>query len=219
MIGVILGTGPSLAQSAPMVRELKKRGARLYGVNNTFRDFDLDSWVACDPAWHAHYGQVTGDFEKWHWDKSICLKYGYMWVKGVWMVDGAAYPRDQYVTPPGPCGGLWLKDKSAISLNHCSAAQALNIAVHDGCDPILLIGHDFHYNGPQRHYFNGLSNECGEYPHYLRKFSAFDKQGFGDDLLAVYKKIADQEGRPNIINCTPGSALPWFPMGELEEWL
>jgi hypothetical protein len=88
------------------------------------------------------------------------------------------------------------------------------------CNEVILIGHDFHYpEGQPRHYFNDLSETPGEYPAKLRKFSLFDKQGKGDDLLAVYKRIAVQEGRPEIINCTPGSALKHFPMGNLADYL
>jgi hypothetical protein len=133
------------------------------------------------------------------------------------MVDGIAYPRCEHITSPGPCGGLWLQDKTRLSLNHCSAAQALNLACHYDCDPIILVGHDFNDKG-QRHYFN-LSDVPGEYPPALRKVSLFDKHGAGHDLLTVYKMIADQEGRPAIINCTPGSLLPWFPMGRLEDYI
>ena len=82
----------------------------------------------------------------------------------------------------------------------------------------MLVGHDFHYDGPKRHYFDDLSDVPGEYPLKLRKWSEFDKRGRGDDLLAVYKRIADQKGRPEIFNCTPGSKLPWFPMRALDDF-
>jgi len=200
MLGVIVGTGPSLTAAIPTIHKLRSQGALVFTCNNTYQDVETDIWLACDPSWHKHYGQVTGPFDKWHWDGGICAKHGYQYIEGVWV------------------DGLWLHDKYKISLNHCSGAQLLNLAVHYGCDPILLVGHDFHYNGPQRHYFSKLSDKVGEYPEPLRKFSLFDKQGKGDDLLAVYKKIADQDGRPEIINCTPGSALRHFPMGKLEDY-
>jgi hypothetical protein len=115
-----------------------------------------------------------------------------------------------------------MQDKTKISLNHCSAAQLLNLAANQyECDEIILVGHDFHYNGTQRHYFTGLSGIDGEYPAELRKTSLFDKRnhGGGDDLIQVYKRISKTQGLPRIINCTPGSALPWFEMGNLEDHL
>jgi len=221
MLGIIVGTGPSLTAAIPAIHHLRNsRGALVFTCNNTYKDVQTDIWLACDPAWHEHYGQVTGNFVKWHWDKGICQRYGYQYIRGVWICGDKVYPRDEVTVPPGPVGGLWLKDKSSISLNHCSAAQLLNLAVHYELEPILLVGHDFNYElGKPRHYFSDLSDKAGEYPPELRKFSLFDKQGKGDDLLAVYKRIADQEGRPTIINATPGSKLPWFPKRELCEFM
>ena len=200
--GIILGTGPSLNDSAETVRALQERGALLFGPNNTFRDFALNVWLACDPKWHEIYGKIEiPGCDHWHWDKDICDKHGYRYIEGVWV------------------DGLWVEDKTKISLNHCSGAQLLNLACHYDCDPILLVGHDFSYEpGKPRHYFSDLSDVNGEYPAQLRKWSKFQKPD-GNDLMTVYKHIADQEGLPAIINCTPDSALKWFPMGELKEHL
>jgi len=201
MLGIVLGTGPSLTQSKPDIERLQSQGALVFGVNNTYRDFRLNVWIACDPKWHEHYGKVEGPFDKWHWSEEICSRFGYHYVEGIWH------------------DGLWLKDKTKISLNHCSGAQALNIAAHYGCNPILLVGHDFKYEeGKPRHYFNDLSDKAGEYPQALRKYSLFDKKGQGDDLLAVYKRISETPGIPRIVNCTPNSALPWFEMGDLSDF-
>jgi len=201
MLGIVVGTGPSLTAAIPTIHKLRAQGALVFTCNNSYKDVETDIWLACDPSWHKHYGRVTGSFDKWHWSTEICKKHDYKYIEGTWV------------------DGLWLHDKCKISYNHCSGAQLLNLAVHYDCDPILLVGHDFHYDGPQRHYFSNLSDKIGEYPTELRKFSLFDKQGKGDDLLAVYKRIADQEGRPNIINVTPGSKLPWFPKRELCEFM
>ena len=217
--GLIVGTGPSLREQIHLI---PKFDGMVFVCNNTYQDIDADCWLACDPAWHKHNGQVYGDFDKWHWDAAICARYGYKYAEGVWMVDGVAYPRSEYKTPPGPCGGLWLKDETRISLNHCSGAQLLNLAANPyiyGCDEIILVGHDFHYRGKQRHYFKGLSDTDGEYAPQLRKYSEFVKPNDPDDLMSVYKRISETPGLPRIINCTPDSALPWFEMGRLEDWL
>jgi len=201
MIGVVIGTGPSLSDVADELRQLKAAGrVKLFGINNTYKDFDLDVWIACDPTWHAHYGQVCGDFDKWHWDAEICHKYGYEFVSGVWL------------------DGLSL-DKTKLSLGHSSGWQALQLAVHYGCDKILLVGYDMTYReGESRHYFS-LSDVKGEYPEPLRKWSLFDKPD-KTGLLYNYKHIADQCERgelPPIINCTPRSAMHWFPIMPLTE--
>jgi hypothetical protein len=53
----------------------------------------------------------------------------------------------------------------------------------------------------------------------LRKTSEFLKPNDDDSLMWVYKRIADQPGIPRIINCTPGSKLPWFEMGNFADFL
>lgn len=216
MRGLIVGTGPSLRDSLHLIPRFD---GLVFTCNNSYKDIRTDVWLACDPTWHKHYGQVAGDFDRWHWDRTICERYGYRHVEGVWMVNGTAYSRDLYVTPPGPCGGLCM-EPGRISLNHCSGAQLLNLAANQyGCDEVVLIGHDFSYpKDKPRHYFSGLSDKAGEYPAPLRKFSEFDKQGKGDDLLQVYRRIAEQ-GAVRIINATPESKLPWFPYERLERFI
>jgi len=175
----------------------------IFTCNNSYKDVRTDVWLACDPAWHHHYGQVSGDFDKWHWDADICSAYGYTYVEGIWHT------------------GLWLKDKSKISLNHCSSAQLLNLALNQyGCNEAVLIGHDFRYPlGQPRHYFSGLSETDGEYPQAIRKFSKFDKGPGQYDLLDVYDEISRTEGIPPIYNATQGSALTAFPYRPLEDFL
>jgi hypothetical protein len=194
-LAIVLGTGPSLAESAETVRELQRRGALIYGVNNTYEDFKLDAWIACDPAWHDHFGKVEiPGCDQVHWNRQISEKMEYRYIPGRWF-DGLS------------------TDPAWISFNHCSSAQALNLAVHAGCEPIALVGHDFNYDGGPRHYFGGLSDRVGEYPRHLRKYSEFD------GLIETYRHIAEQDGLPAIYNCTPGSRLPWFPRRDLAEFL
>lgn len=204
MIGVVIGTGPSLADVADEIRQLKSEGKiSLFGINNTFQDFDLDVWIACDPAWHQHYGQVQGDFDKIHWDAAICNDYGYRHIPGVWL-DGLS------------------TDPQYLSLGHASGWQALQLAaVQYRCERVLLIGHDMRYEaGKPRHYFN-LSDVPGEYPAVLRKHSLFLKPD-GSGLLPNYRHIAAQCSRreiPPVVNCTRGSAMTCFPCGEIADYV
>ncbi len=187
-IGVVLGTGPSLAEVTNL------DGLRVFGINNTYRDFELDVWTACDPQWWDVYGWETRYIEadRWHWDEDIAQRYGAWYIEGRW------------------CDGLSL-DPSYIHYGHSSGYQALNLAVHYGCNPILLVGYDMRYNG-QRHYFKDLSDMPGEYPVQLRKWSTFE------GLIQCYETISKQQGLPAIINCTPGSALQCFPFDELSNF-
>jgi len=203
--GVVIGTGPSLAAVADDLRDLRARDkVRLFGINSTYLDFDLDVWIACDPKWNRHYGKIEIDADQWHWDVDICADYGYQHIPGEWLP------------------GLSL-DPGVISFGHSSGWQALNLAaVTYRCNPVLLVGYDMTYrkNEP-RHYFKGLSDIDGEYPEALRKWSLFDKPN-KTGLLYDYKNIADQVARgelPPIINCTPDSAMRWFPIMELRQAL
>ncbi len=184
---VIIGTGPSLADQADAIR---KSTAVRFGVNNTFNDFTLDVWIACDPQWHETYSPVKGEFEKWHWDEGVCRRYGYQYIPGRW------------------ADGLSL-DPGYIHYNHSSSAQALNLAVLYGCSPIYLAGFDMNYSG-RRHYFDNLSEKEGEYPAHLRKYSEFD------GLIECFEKIAAQPGLPPIFNLTEHSALSCFPFRGIE---
>jgi hypothetical protein len=221
MRGLIVGTGPSLRAQLDLIPRFD---GLVFICNNCFTDIPTaDVWLACDPKWHELNGRLwrRGEMDCWHWSPEICEKYNYIYVEGVWIVDGKEYPRSEHETPPGPAGGLYMGTENKISLNHCSGAQLLNLAANQyGCDTILLIGHDFRYvPGEPRHFFKGLSDIDGEYPPSLRKHSLFDKGGAGNDLMQVYKHIAEQYGLPPIINCTPDSALPWFEMGNFEDYI
>lgn len=194
---IVIGTGPSLAGQAEQIRRLKAAGqVVLFGINNTYEDFELDEWIACDDpnkpnSWHSHYGIARGEFRKWHWDKEYCEQVGYEYIEGRW-VDGLSL------------------DPQYISYNHSSGAQALNLAVLMGCEPIYLAGFDMNYTGPQRHYFSGLSDQAGEYPQQIRKNCNFG------GLLNCYEQMRPQlDQLPEIVNITPTSALTVFPFGAL----
>lgn len=197
MRGLVLGTGPSLRD---VLHLIPRFDGLVFGPNNTFQDVPLDVWLACDPAWHALYGRVDGDFDKWHWDSGICQKHGYRYIEGVWHK------------------GLWLQDRTKISLNHGSCPQLINLACHYGCDEIVLVGHDFTDSG-QRHYFDNLSETPGEYPAPIRKHSLLIKPAGQYDMLTVYREIHDTPSRPPIFNATEGSKLPWFEFRALEDFL
>ena len=201
---VILGTGPSLAKQKTAIEILQcGLNCRVFGINNTFNDFWLDVWIACDPAWHEQYGKIDlPDCDQWHWDEGICTKNGYNHIPGVW-ADGLSLNPD------------------FIHYGHSSGYQALNLAVLYGCSEILLCGFDMHYNAGKRHYFDNLDDDAGEYPAALRKFSTFG------GLLKCYETIAQQwyvdypsteklrPGLPAIYNCTEDSALTCFPFREI----
>lgn len=190
---IILGTGPSLDyQKDDIVRLRAENKVRIFGVNMTWKDFQVDALICCDPKFHEHYGKIEGDFIHYHWDKDICEKYGYEYIEGRWG-DGLS------------------TDRNYIHYGHSSGYQAIGLAAHSGCDTIYLCGYDMRYSGP-RHYFAGLSKENGEYPEVLRKYSTFD------GLIKCYQTIADQKDCPKIYNCTMDSAMECFEKVDIK-WL
>jgi hypothetical protein len=216
---VILGTGPGLTEDAmSRVAGARRLGrVRVFGMNNTFQHYrgDMDVFTACDPAWWRRYGDdfniyrsaprvntVDGRRERhplaYHWDANVCRDHDLTYVEGRWG-DGLSTNPDY------------------IHYGHSSGYQLINLAVLHGCRRILLCGFDMQYRaGAPRHYFNGLSGDPGEYPAELRKWSTFT------GLLACYKTIADQMAVTKafeIINCTPNSAMSWFPLRPLENYL
>lgn len=191
MKAIILGTGPSLNKQKQniLLSGLDDKPPLLFGVNNTFEDFPLDVWCACDPKWHEIYSPVKGNFDKWHWDKSICKKYGYKHIEGRWS-DGLS------------------TSKRYIHYGHSSGYQALGLAVHYGCTEFYLCGYDMSYDGG-RHYFEGLSDMDGEYPKPLRKHSTFE------GLIKQYETIPKVNPDLKIYNCTKDSALTCFPFKDI----
>lgn len=188
---IILGTGPSLNDQREDIFRLSREGYLIFGVNNTYQDFPLDVWIACDPKWHNIYSPVIGNFDKWHWDNEICNKYGYKYVMGVWR-DGLS------------------KNKNQIHYGHSSGYQALGLAVHYGASEFYLCGFDMSYNG-QRHYFTGLSDKDGEYPESIRQYSRFD------GLIKQYETIPKINPDLKIFNCSKNSGLKCFPYQDIEE--
>ena len=200
-IGVVLGTGPSLAPMIPRLNADRAAGRyRLFGINCTFRDFPvLDGFIACDPPWWKIYGRefraAHPSTPAWSWDENVARLFHVEHIPGRWF-DGIS------------------NDPTWISYNHSSGAQALNIAALCGCEPLVLVGFDMDYRpGERRHYFAGLSDVDGEYPPALRKHSTFA------GLLGNYQAIANQVDRPAILNATPGSAMRCFPMTTLDDVL
>lgn len=189
---IILGTGPSLNDQSDDIYRLKDQEYMIFGVNNTYEDFPLDVWIACDPQWHDFYSPVDDDFDKWHWDKSICDKYGYKYIRGEWG-DGLS------------------TDRNYIHYGHSSSYQALNLAVHYGAGEFYLCGFDMKYQVNKRHYFYGLSDIAGEYPKKLRKYSTFE------GLIRQYETIPKVNPDLKIYNCTKDSGLKCFPYQDIGE--
>ena len=90
-----------------------------------------------------------------------------------------------------------------------SGYQALGLAhrfieLGQGAPKIILLGYDCRTGRTGRHYFGdhpqGLVT-TRSYMSWLKRFATIAPVAYGLE----------------IINCTPGSAMTWFPMGRLED--
>jgi len=182
----------------------------VYGCNNTYQVAALTALLSCNIEWWDHYWPKdealrNGDFEKWTWDRDTANKYGIGYIRGEW--------GDGLSTDPG-----------VIHYGHSSGYQLVNLAYHYGVREMVLVGYDLRYPpgydgakqiaGGDRHYF-------GEYPPALQHWTKFNIGPGGEinGLLDCYRTIKPADYGLRIINCTPGSALDFFEVGELSEWV
>lgn len=216
---ILIGTGPSLTAQLAAVRE---SDAIRFGVNNTYRDVELDYHTAIDPDWWRLYGddfrERCPDVNSFFYQPELCERFGLRLIT-----------IDKNRDKPGLS-----TDPAVVHRGHSSTYMALNILLLLGCDPIYLVGFDMDYPaGQPRHYFRGLSNEDGEYPDNLRKFSPFYRgKSLGmpiGGLCSRFETVAQQchadhpnwdtlnAGMPRIINCTRDSAMICFPFGDVDD--
>jgi hypothetical protein len=191
---IVAATGPSLTEE---VAE-RCRGQHVIAVNDAYRRLPFaDVLYAGDGDWwEVHQGCPDFRGEKWtvHHPRvtpgnaAIAERYGLNAMGGAGQIDAPGFS----LTP------------GRIHYGNCSGFQAINLALLFGATRIQLVGFDMRVVNGRRHYFGDhpapLGNAC-TYEHFLPAFNAAAK------LLPPHIQI---------VNCTPGSALRCFPMGDLE---
>jgi hypothetical protein len=107
---------------------------------------------------------------------------------------------------------------------HGSGYELLGVAYHYGVTEFVLIGYDLRFPagydgmkkvaGGDRHFF-------GEYPKELQHWTKYNIGDGGElnGLLDCYRTIDTDALNIRIINCSPGSALDFFEMGTLAEYV
>lgn len=212
---VLIGTGPSLNQSQlEIVKYARMAGkCRVFTINNAYELADFsDVHYSGDGSWWQLYYPRREDLRrlsahKYTWYPEVARRFGIRYISGRLKSTGLSF------------------DPSVIHING-SGPSSINLAMHYGIKKLLLIGHDMRYasdydgrnkiiGSSPRHYFS-------EYPEPLRQWP---KVGVGesgpghlDCLIKVYENmVADlKKAGIEVINCTPGSALRLFPMGDLQ---
>lgn len=197
-IGIIIGTGPSLSvEQIDSAKKAQKAGkAKLFGANRAF-EFDLDVLAATNKEFWDYYWPQLKDLrcDKWTPYKPSADKYN------------INYIRER--NAPGLSTNL-----TYIHHHHGSGPIILNIALHYGIKTMLLIGWDMRFpQSGNRHYF-------GEYPKPMQHHTK--NIGPNGEILGLIREmetINPDDYGIKITNCTPGSALTHFPMGDLNDYL
>jgi len=196
-VGAIVCTGPSLTlEQIDKVSHLKR-----FGANRAF-EFDLDVIAGCNwQFWHHYWDQIK-DYKCHKWatlDYDQVKQFDVNFIESRF-IDGLS------------------TDKSYIAHHHGTGPQLLNIALHYGCEVMLLIGWDMRYPGKvdrytytgKRHYFGEDALTEKHWPIHI------NKDGRLDGLMKEVVTIHPEDYGIEIINCTPDSAMTCFPMMDLD---
>ena len=192
-LAVVAATGPSLT---PEVAE-QCQGHNCIAVNDAYRLLPFAQVMyACDAAWWNHH-KGCPDFagEKWSSHAPGANDKAQVANKyGLRLVHGIQGQ------------GFSLKS-DLIHYGSNSGFQAINLAILFGATRIVLVGFDMQRVNGKQHFF-------GSHPAPLNRVTAFGRfvLAFKDAVKVMPKGI-------EIINCTPGSALTVFPLGNLSEVL
>jgi len=189
----IVATGPSLTDAQCALLAERRQSLRVVTVN---RAFQQAPWA--DAFYFGDYLFAKVYAEQMRRAAPEAL---------IWTIDRAAAERWRLnhiraVQRPG-------LGRDCIHANGTSGLQAINLATLLGARRILLVGYDMR-PGPdgQRHYFGDYPAPCTQaqlFAEWLHKAEAVAKDATESGIV--------------VINCTPGSAMTCFPMGQLEEHL
>ncbi len=195
-IAVCIATGPSLSTAQVDIVRRAKALAYLdavFGVNDSYRLAGdvLDYLYAADGRWVQHHliETLALEAERWTCDD------------------------DYWKDSPG-WRRIAVKSGEGMSVDRChliggnhSGYQVINLAFLMGIRTVILLGYDAH--SPGQHFFGRHPTPDmdikSNYPAWMLNWR-------------VLAERLDDYGL-TIINCTPGSAIPFFPKRDLEEMI
>lgn len=215
---VLVATGPSVKKQVTDFTRLWSLGKkfRIITVNNAFEligNNSIDAHISCNLDWWRHYWPINEKLRDmscpmYTWYKDVADDYKINYVKAI-VKDGLSL------------------DPKILHINHGSGPMAINLALHLGIKKLLLIGHDMKfakdYNGRRQQVGSQPRHYFGEYPGKLQHWPSVKvgKNGELNGLIEAYNKMPPdlEKAGMEVVNCTPGSALPSFRMSTLEEEL
>lgn len=202
-----IATGPSLTRE--QVHVARSKGFRLYVCNAAYQvAHDAELLYAVNIEWWAHYWPSVRHLraEKWTTNRQAADRYGINWIAER--------------NAPGLS-----TDPDVIHHGHGSGFSLLSMAARAKPDRIVLLGYDQRYapdydgrarraGSAPRHSLDLLP--AGEYPASMQHWPSVSvRDGVHVELVELYRSVADQ-GLVEIVNCSPGSAIDWFPRVAIE---
>lgn len=100
------------------------------------------------------------------------------------------------------------RNPAGLRTGQNSGYQAINLAVHLGARRIVLLGYDMRPDAKGNHRWHGWHPYGKTIPPYAQFLMHFPT------LVKPLQALGIE-----VVNCTPGSALTCFPMGDLREVL
>jgi len=192
---VIIGGGPSVNQTQiDLVHEAHSKGIiHVIAINNAYQIAPwADVLYAADRAWWGwHYEESSKNFQGLRITSS---KYAKMKYPDVTWIEGEAH--DQGLS----------KRRDSIVQGRIGGYQTINLAVNFGATRILLLGYDMRTVG-------GMTHWHGNHPNRQRPIWKHRIEHFKNMLPDLKERGIE------VINCTPGSALDAFPMGDIADEL
>jgi hypothetical protein len=204
MRAILVGTGPSLTPEA--IHLVNSSNVPKFVCNLAFKDVRPDVFYANNKEFWAIYGK---DLKHCQYPKyAYCqeaMEYGAQILKGEWKPSLS-------------------QDPEVLHWGHGSGYELLGVAYLAGVTEAILIGYDLRFPkgydgknqvaGGDRHYF-------GEYVKELQHWTRLNIGNGGElnGLLECYRTINTSDLGLRIVNCSPGSALDFFEMGRLEEYI
>lgn len=193
---IVAAPGPSLTEA---IAE-RCRGQRVIAVNRAYLRVPWADvlYVGDRDLLELYDGFPDFAGEKWsahearlNDKRTVAARYGLQLVAGPRQVDAMGFSLDP----------------ALIHYGNSSGFQAINLAIHFGATLIKLVGFDMRTpaEGQPRHFHEDYPDpgmNRSQYEHFHHAFAVAAR------MLPAHIRI---------VNCTPGSALRCFPMGELEE--
>ena len=194
---IVCGTGPSITPE--IIDAVNHSGLRVFGANRAYEIFNCEVVHGCNHQfWHHYWPDIKGrSFDKWTTRPELENVYpGLEYIEERWE-DGLS------------------SDPTWISAHHGTGPQLVNIAYLYGCTRLLLVGWDMRYLGKTGPREYTRRRYLDEDPLTINHWPQTGPDGEQTGLIAEMETIHPEDYDIEIINCTPGSAMKCFPMGEL----